>query len=422
MIMTRRERLTKTLQGQPVDRPAVSFYEIGGFLVDPEDPDEFNIYNSPDWKRLLDLAWSHTDLIRMCSAVRTSSHENTSQEQINSDSIRNQFFSTRQYRNDNSEFQETQLKIGGRAMRSFSRRDKGLDTVWQIEHLLKDEADARAFLQLPNEVFNEIIEINKLFREERKIGDRGIVMVDTEDPICAVASLFSMETFTILAMTENKLMHSLLEKMSRHIYLRTEKVAREFPGRLWRIYGPEFVSEPFLPPRYFEEYVVRYTGPMVKMIQKHGGFVRIHSHGRLKNILDYIVGMGVDALDPIEPPPQGDVELSYVREKYGRQLVLFGNLEITDLENTEPDQFEKIVEKAIQQGTADAGRGFVLMPSASPYGRRIPARTMRNYEIMIEKITGAAYNPHDASSGGNPGQTASKTNIITYESACKNKT
>ena len=32
-----------TLRGEPVDRPAVSFYEIGGFQSDPADPDPYNI-------------------------------------------------------------------------------------------------------------------------------------------------------------------------------------------------------------------------------------------------------------------------------------------------------------------------------------------------------------------------------------------
>lgn len=63
--MTRRERLLATLRGEPVDRPAVSFYEIGGFAVDPTDPDPFNIYNSPSWQPLLQLAEEQTDLIRM---------------------------------------------------------------------------------------------------------------------------------------------------------------------------------------------------------------------------------------------------------------------------------------------------------------------------------------------------------------------
>ena len=73
--MNRRERLMATLSGKPVDRPAVNFYEIGGFKVDPSNPDKFNIYNDPSWKPLLDLAEENTDLTRMCSAVRSHSHE-----------------------------------------------------------------------------------------------------------------------------------------------------------------------------------------------------------------------------------------------------------------------------------------------------------------------------------------------------------
>ena len=61
--MTRRERLMATLRGEPVDRPAVNLYEVGGFDVDPTDPGEFNVYNSPDWKPLLQLAEEQTDLI-----------------------------------------------------------------------------------------------------------------------------------------------------------------------------------------------------------------------------------------------------------------------------------------------------------------------------------------------------------------------
>ncbi len=37
--MTRRERLMATLKGEAVDRPAVNFYEIGGFLINPNDLD-----------------------------------------------------------------------------------------------------------------------------------------------------------------------------------------------------------------------------------------------------------------------------------------------------------------------------------------------------------------------------------------------
>jgi len=236
---------------------------------------------------------------------------------------------------------------------------------------------------LPDEVFAEQVNVAKLVEEDKKLGERGIVMVDTEDPICAAAALFSMEDFTIIALTEQKLFHRLLEKLSSHIYIRTEETAKAFGGHLWRIYGPEYVTEPYLPPHLFKEYVVRYTGPMVDTIQKYSGFARIHCHGRIRAVLDYIVEMGAAAIDPIEPPPHGDVELEYVRRKYGKELVLFGNLELADIENMEPGDFEKVVEKALADGTGVEGRGFVLLPSSAPNGRKITPRIMANYETMI---------------------------------------
>jgi uroporphyrinogen-III decarboxylase len=268
-------------------------------------------------------------------------------------------------------------------MTSLTRRSAKFDTVWNIEHLLKSTDDLRAYLELPDEVFTEEIDVRPLIEEDRKLGDRGIVMVDTEDPICAAASLFSMADYTVVALTEQGLFHRLLEKLSPHIYARTEKTAVEFPGHLWRIYGPEYATEPYLPPQLFSEYVVRYTGPMVEMIQKYGGFARLHCHGKIHAVLDYIVEMGAAAIDPLEPPPQGDVELAEVRRDYGDKFVLFGNIEFADIENSDPAQFERIVERSLADGTQGTGKGFVLMPSAAPIGRKVTPRVMANYETMV---------------------------------------
>ncbi len=375
-----------TLRGKPVDRPAVNFYEVGGFQVDPSDPDELNVYNDPSWQPLLRLAEEQTDLIRMRSPVKSRSHEVTSGKS-DSETCRDEFFRTEKYVEKGCRFTSTTLKIGGRNMTALRRRSPEVDTVWTVEHLLKNTEDLKAYLELPDEIFAEDVDVTALVEEDRKLGESGIIMVDTEDPICAAASLFSMEDFTVIALTEQKLFGRLLEKLSVHIQARTEKTAKAFPGHLWRIYGAEYATEPYLPPNLFKEYVVRYTGPMVKAIAEHGGFARIHCHGRIRAVLDYIVEMGAAAIDPIEPPPHGDVELEYVRREYGRELVLFGNLEIADIENSEPGDFEKIVEKALIDGTSGEGKGFVLMPSAAPTGREITPRMMANYETMIRLTT-----------------------------------
>lgn len=374
MAMTRRERLMATLQGRPVDRPAVSFYEIGGFAIDPADPDPFNIYNDPSWRPLLELAETQTDLIRLRSPRLTGPAES--------------IFVTATTEDATSRWTRTTARAGGRTLTSLTRRDRAVNTVWVVEHLLKDVDDLKAYLEIPDEALAETVDVADLWREDHELGDRGVIMVDTPDPLCLAAALFSMEDYVVIAFTEPVLFHRLLEKFARVLHRRTEIVAREFPGRLWRIYGPEYASEPFLPTRLFEEYVVRYTGPMVDMIQRHGGYARIHCHGRIRHLLPHFVKMGAVATDPIEPPPQGDITLAEVRRDYGRDLVLFGNLEIADIENLAPPRFEQVVAQTLRDGTAGEGRGFVLLPSAAPYGRTITPTTLANYETMVRLVQG----------------------------------
>jgi uroporphyrinogen-III decarboxylase len=275
------------------------------------------------------------------------------------------------------------LTVGGRTLTAGSRRDPAVATTWATDYLLQDVADVKAYLQLPDAFFDYTYSVDHMLAEERELGDAGIVMVNVADPICAVAPLFSLADYTVFALTEPHLFHQLLEMHARYLHPMAEEVAKQFPGRLWRVVGSEYASEPFLPPRLYDEYVVRYTKPMVDSIRRYGGYARVHSHGRLKNILPYIAAMGVDGLDPVEPPPQGDMALIDVRRAYGEQMVLFGNIEASELETLSPPAFEARVKQALYEGTAGEGRGFVLMPSACPYGRVLPPDVLENYRTMV---------------------------------------
>jgi len=371
--MTNRERLINTLNGLAVDRPAVNFYEIGSTKYNPDDPDEFNVHNAPSWRELIELAENRTDIIRLIGQ----------RQPYGQNDIASEFLKIENWQQGRSKFTKKTISISGNKLTELSRRDADTDTVWKLEHFIKTIDDLRAFVEVPIEVFDFEYDCEKLLGCDVELGDRGIAGFDTADPLCFVADLFSMEDFTIFALTEQKLMHRLLSKFASLIYPKVETAVEKCPGRLWRIVGPEYASEPYLPPSLFDEYVVGYDTHIVELIHKTGGFARIHSHGRLKNILPLIVKTGADGLDPIEPPMQGDVELRYVREKYGENLVLFGNLEITDIENLPPSEFEEKVRIALEEGTMGSGRGFVLMPSASPYGRVITENTLENYKTMV---------------------------------------
>lgn len=163
--MTRRERLMATLKGEAVDRPAVNFYEIGGFLIDPNDLDGYNIYNSPSWQPLLELAENHTDLIRLVSPVRAQSH--LAWEGGDSAGIKKQYFNEKVWEENDSRFTRHTYNIGGKQLTSLTRRDKYLDTVWSVEYLLKSTDDVKLFLELPDEIFEEIIDMTHMEEEEK---------------------------------------------------------------------------------------------------------------------------------------------------------------------------------------------------------------------------------------------------------------
>lgn len=375
--MTRRDRLMATLRGDPVDRPAVSFYELNGLDENPDDMDPFNIFSHPSWRPLIDMARAATDRIVMRGVAYAAIAPDPFDAISETESV---------VRNG-TRFTTRRVRTGGRTLTARTRRDADVNTVWTEEPLLKNDDDLRLFLKVPEPAAAGAPDTSGVTRAEAGLGDTGIVMIDTPDPLCLAASLFDMAEYTVIAMTEPSLFHRLLERFAATLLPRTREIARLLPGRLWRIYGPEYASPPYLPPALFREYVCRYVEPMIRAIQKHGGFARIHSHGNLRAILDDIAAMGADGLDPIEPPPQGDVELAYVRQRYGDRLVLFGNLEASDIENLPTPKLAEKVRRALAEGTAGRGRGFVLMPSSCPYGRELSPLAVRNYEVIL-KIAG----------------------------------
>lgn len=363
-----------TLAGKPVDRPAVNFYEINGLDEDPDPSDPFNIYAHPSWQPLIQLARQRSDRIVM-RKVPFRGGSNPLQER------------TRQqvWYENGSRYVRSEIQAGRRTLTSLTRREPDVNTVWQVEHLFKDSDDVRAFLEIPPAEPGEP-DISSVLAAEDALGDSGIVMIDSADPICRAAELFHMADFTVLATTEPDLFRALLDRFAAEVYPRTAAVARALPGRLWRIYGPEYASPPYLHPRRFHDYVTLYDRPMVEMIQSHGGYARLHCHGRIRLLLDELATTGCDGLDPLEPPPQGDVHLSEVRSRLGKQMVLFGNLEASNLENLPAAAFRETVLRALDEGTRGQGRGFVLMPSSCPYGRVLSSQTLRNYEVMLEAV------------------------------------
>jgi len=261
------------------------------------------------------------------------------------------------------------------------RRLENVHTDWTVEHWLKTDEDIERFLSIPYEPIEW--DCSGLAEIDAKLGDRVVIFPGITDAICYVADLFEFGEYTVRAFADRSNIRRLLDAMQPRVLARLEAMLDAGAGPVFRLVGPEYVSPPYLPPELFREFVVQYDKPLVDLIHRHGRLVRAHSHGRCSQLLDMFADeMGVDALDPLEAPPDGDITLADAKRRIGDRCCLFGNMQFRDLETATPEQIDEMVRRNIED--AAEGGGFVLMPTAEPVTTPLSATLERNYFQYIE--------------------------------------
>jgi uroporphyrinogen-III decarboxylase len=153
-------------------------------------------------------------------------------------------------------------------------------------------------------------------------------------------------------------------------------------GPYWHFNGVERAAPPMMSPSHWEEWVVPYDGEIMRRIKAADPQARIHvhCHGKVNTLLDSFVSMGVDSTDPVEPPPQGNVDFAAAKKKYKGKLTFFGNIEFLDIETRTPEEMDGIVRRAVLDNGRD---NLVLTPSATPH-EKPSARCLANCRAYIE--------------------------------------
>jgi len=254
-----------------------------------------------------------------------------------------------------------------------------------VEHFIKRPEDVDNLLALPYEMPKPNIAL--LVAKDRQVGDRGLAMIAIgSDPVGDVHGLLGSELMAIWSFEHRDLIHRMLEEMLR----RKMAVIKHFGAAglhrrmpvLWSHVGAEAAVPPLHSPGDFNDFVVRYDRPLHDLMHEAGGFVRVHCHGSLSKILEGFVEAGVDMLQPIEAPPEGDTTMAEAKRRIGDELVIEGNIQISRLYDEDPDAFRRLVEQTIAEGKP--GGRFVLCPTASPYSVELSDRAVRNYLTFID--------------------------------------
>jgi hypothetical protein len=363
--MTSRERILTALGGGLPDRVPISTYELVGWNSRAFEN------NDPSFKTLMDAVREKTDCLCMWEPASNATFlESSCPVEME----------VRESCEGNVTVQRRTLHTRQGDLSQTTKRVAGVHTIWQTEHWCKSLNDVDAALSVPYAPLE--YDISDYVRITTEVADRGIIMASVADPLWLAADLMSFGDYTVWAKTETEHFARTVAAMHERVMENLRRMLAVNVVDLYRICGPEYATPPFLPPAFFERFVVSYVSEMVELIHTHGARARLHCHGRIGQVLDMIAATGADAIDPCEGPPDGDVTLSETKRRVGDQMCIFGNLQLKLLEHGSAAEVEKAVKACMD--SAKQGGGYVIMPTAAPIRSPLPERTEENYLRFIE--------------------------------------
>ena len=360
-----RERLNAVLQGQIPDRVPISTYELVGYNRRAFEN------NEPSYARLMQVIREKTDCLCMwdpASNVRFLESSYPVEVTI------------KESRRDNSTVCEKTVHTPKGDLTQITKIIDNIHTIWEVEHWCKSQDDIDKALSVPYEPLD--YDFTDYPRIQSEVSEAGLIMTSPADPLWLAAGLREFGAFTVWALTETDHFARVVQIMHERNMINLQRMLEADVVDLYRICGPEYATPPYLPPKFFQRFVVPYVSEMVDLIHRYGAKVRIHCHGRIRDVLDMIRQTGADALDPCEAPPDGNMTLAEIKDRVGRDLCLFGNIQLKLLEHGSREQVKQTVRHCLDAAKSN-GR-YVIMPTAAPINTPLARQTEQNYLCFIE--------------------------------------
>lgn len=363
--MTSKERLLKVLNGELPDRVPISTYELCGFNSKAFEN------NQPSYKSLMDYIRENTDSITMYDPGQKPTLKSALQ-------LKN--YRYKRWDENGFHIEQITLKTPKKDLVQVCKHNDTVMTTWKVEHFCKDSEDIDAYMSMP--FVPAKYDFSDYKRIKKELGDKGIVMSTIPDPICEAMELIEFGEGTVWAYCEPEHFKKTLDELHSRQMINLKNMLETQVVDMYRVCGPEYATPPYMPPEFFKKYVYPYLCEITDLIHSYGAKVRIHSHGKIGQVLDMIIDSGADATDPCEAPPDGDITLAEAKKRAGGKLTIFGNIELKLLENGTPDEVRKEVIKCMERAK-DGGR-YVIMPTASPINIPLSPKTEENYKVFID--------------------------------------
>ena len=338
--MTRRERLMSIYEGHVPDRPAVRLW---GAVPGQE-------LLHPAFESVREAAVEKTDLVLSAGSpmdLRWGSEPPP--------------IHTEECQTGDPDWvdQVTTVETPAGTLRSVWRKSTVKQPGRTIEHLLKEPEDLDKLLSV--DYVPHPFDEGPFRASEEQVGDRGITVFGLPHAMYGLEDSIRSENFAIWSRTCRDKLLDVVHEYGRRIL---EHVNRAIDAGIRGVFGyvgPELCIPPLMSVDDFDEFVTPIDGPIIDAIHEGGGRVWVHCHGRMGPVLERFAEMGVDVLNPLEPPPMGDITLDDAFARLGGRMGIEGNIETHDIMTMNPVKFRDLVAETVESGR---GERFILCPSS----------------------------------------------------------
>lgn len=274
------------------------------------------------------------------------------------------------------------IDTGKGPVTQVSENDKNNATEWKIKkHFITNDDDFDRMMSIPAIPYQP--DPNQYYQRVEDVGEKGVVITFFTGPVDVAALYMDPTEFAIWTIDQKDKLHALLEKIAGNMSVYLDYLLSNKLGEVFLFGGAEEVIPPLGNPNLFDEYIMMYEKPFVERIHDQGRLAMLHCHSCVKTVMDKIIATGYDAIQPLEPPPMGDITMAEAKEATkGTNICLVGNIELSDMYELTPDEIDGLVKETIAEGKP--GGGFILCVSSCLYETVLSDKVLDNYIAYID--------------------------------------
>jgi hypothetical protein len=274
------------------------------------------------------------------------------------------------------------LRTPAGALRRVLRKPPG-QPARHTEPYIKTDRDIERFASLEAEPLRW--DVRELLKRCKEIGAAGVAYLDYDDPLASAVGLFEQEDVLIRLHTDPGPVLDLMERAFKRIRQGLLALLEVLPrgGNIcFYTCGPEYATPPLMPPALFGRLVTPYHRELVGLIHEYGFPASMHCHGRVRQAIGEVLRCGFDVLEPVEPPPQGDIDLAGLRAAAGEKLALMGYVQDQDLHTATPERIRSHVAGIVE--VIGRGSRFIATPTCTPFQFPPTEQYVANYVAQLE--------------------------------------